>query len=138
LKDSRLLPIDFVRIAHGHKVREYTEEKTANKILFIDTTALETQLYRIFYTHNPSKVIHEIAMNENYDLYLIQDSSGTDWVDDGVRINGDRASRLAMTAMFENLINLYLKNKPVVHLRGEYHDRYKQATSKINELMAKV
>ena len=133
-----MVPDDFIRIAHGHKMQEYAEEKTANKILFIDTTALETQLYRIFYTHNPSKVIHEIAMNENYDLYLIQDAYGTDWVDDGVRLNGDRASRLAMTAMFENLINLYLKNKPVVYLHGNYYDRYKQATAKINELINKV
>lgn len=133
-----LVPDDLIRIAHGHKVREYAEEKTANKILFIDTTALETQLYRIFYTHNSSKVIHEIAMNENYDLYLIQDSSGTDWVDDGVRLNGDRINRMSMERLFNNLVNLYLKDKPVVRLHGDYHDRYNQATSKINELMAKV
>lgn len=71
-------------------------------------------------------------------IKAIQDSSGTDWVDDGVRLNGDRINRMFMEGLFNNLVNLYLKDKPVVRLHGDYHDRYKQATSKINELMAKV
>lgn len=128
---------DFIRIAYGHKMQEYAEEKTANKILFIDTTAIETQLYRIMYDKKylSDSILTEIIKRENYDLYLIERTEGTDWVADGVRTHGERQDRSSMDTMFGILVSEHLSEKNVKYLSGNYSERYKQAISAINSLI---
>lgn len=123
---------DFPKIAYGHKIRQNCEEKTANKILFIDTTALETQMYCIRYTNRESDVLKEIIKNEDYDLYLIEKTEGTVWVPDGIRINNSWGHRNCLDNIFETLVGFHLSNKNnLIYLSGNYLDRFNQAINAI-------
>lgn len=136
-----LVPEDFIRIAHGHKMREYAEEKTANKVLFIDTTAIETQMYNMKYTNTVSPLIENIILNEEYDLYLIESQDGAIWIDDGIRINGPGHNSEwndwnELQSIHNTLVSMFLKNKKnIKYLTGSYTDRFKMAVKETSLLL---
>jgi HTH-type transcriptional repressor of NAD biosynthesis genes len=59
--------------------------KPNNRLVFVDTDALITQLYCQEYIHIGSKVIDEIIKKQKYDLIFFLSHNNTNWVADGIR-----------------------------------------------------
>lgn len=88
--ENLLTSEDYSKIAFRHKELEFEAERTANKIMFVDTNAFITEFYHRLYEHRKNPVVTAIAKEEHYDLVIVL-APTVKWVDDGLRINSDRS-----------------------------------------------
>jgi len=106
--ESLLTSVDYEKIAYEHKTEEEKACLRANKLTFIDSNAFVTEFYHRLYEGNKNELVSSIARNEKYDLilYLTDD---TVWVDDGLRLNGDK--RGITKKLFEEMLEEFPNQK---------------------------
>lgn len=76
---------DLTPIAQGQMDSEELAIKTANRYCFIDTSLLLLNIYSQHYFNQSPKIITDNLLKQHYDLILLTDEIGIDWVDDGIR-----------------------------------------------------
>lgn len=111
---------DFHKIAYRQKYFEEQGLKNANKVLFIDTEAIVTQRFLGAYHDQFSYLLHEIANDQKYDLWILL-KPDVEWVNDGTRVFGDTQNRLIGHQNLKELLDtLGIK---YIEIGGNYHER---------------
>lgn len=119
-------------IAYGHKMLEYQKNKTANKVLFIDTEAAVTQFYSQLYANESFPLLKEMAKLQVYDLWLFLEPD-VDWVDDGLRIHGSNDIRKVNNDSLKSILNELGINYTIVS--GNYYERFEKSINHINKII---
>lgn len=122
----------FKEIAYVHKVNEIRENKNANKVLFIDSEAVVTKYYLKLYGKEDSSLYDEIALNQDYDLYIYLEPD-IKWVDDGLRDQGEEEVRKTNNKLLKSMFDELGIN--YISINGNYQERFKKAYELIKELM---
>lgn len=126
------LPEHYPYIAYGQKMEEYKLNKLSNKLLFIDTEAIVTQYYLKLYEEQYNRVYEEIARINDYDLILYLEPD-VDWVDDGMRIHGDFATRMKNNRWLKELMKWgQVEYKSI---SGNYQERLEKAIQLVDALL---
>ena len=121
---------DLVPIAEGQLKLENELLKSANKILFCDTDALETMVYsQSYFEGYVDPKLKTYALKTSYDLYFLT-ATDTPWVADDLRDRPDR--REEMFNHFETALVKY--HRKFVLLNGNKQERFQKAISTIKEL----
>ena len=112
---------DFTRIAHLQVEQDYEALKNSNKICFFDTDAVVTNIFSELYVGHTNKIVESYINPNKYDVVFLLKPS-VEWVDDGMRLNGEEKTRWEI---YEKLRNTYLEyGFTVVDVEGfSYHDR---------------
>lgn len=124
----------FPYIAYGHKMNEYTQLQNANKVLFIDSEALITKYYLKMYTGDQSNLYDEIAKYQDYDLWIYLEPD-VQWIDDGLRFQGDRNIRVQNNKILKEILNVH--NIKYHCIAGNYLERFNQSFELVNILLQK-
>ena len=133
LKYNNQLTVDiFSHIAYGHKVSEYNRLQNANKFLFIDSEALITKYYLNMYTGTDNELYESMAKLQDYDLWIYLEPD-IEWVDDGLRFQGDSKSRVNNNLTLKEL--LHKNGIEFVSIDGNYQERFNKSIKLINELV---
>jgi NadR type nicotinamide-nucleotide adenylyltransferase len=125
--------------------------KDANRVLFCDTDLFTTSLWwerwmgtgydRLWNTIQTMGIEHA----HKYDLVLVMDHEGTEWVDDGFR--DQRDTRAWFTENLENFFRSVVvkefyptDERPlnVVKLSGSWEERHKTAIAAVNEIFGQT
>ncbi len=126
-------PIEYYPyIAYGHKMNEYEQNKTANKVLIIDTEAITTQFYSELYEGKSYKLFNEITSINDYDLWLYLEPD-IKWVDDGMRIHGDDIARHNNDEKLKAMLARAGIKFEII--KGNYQERFRQAREHIDWLI---
>lgn len=123
---------DFAQIAYQHKYNERQARKSANKVYFVDTEAITTQLFSMIYLDVRQKVLDEMVSLQHYDLWLFLEPDVT-WVADGLRSFGDDEQRQKHNQLLKSLLVEF--NISYHSISGNYAKRYKIATTYIDKLL---
>lgn len=126
---------DYDKIAFRHKELEFEAEKTANRIMFVDTNAFITEFYHRLYEKKENTVVSAIAKKECYDLVIVL-APTVKWVDDGLRVNSDRSitSKL-FQEMKEEFPNQFPVGKTIYIDSSDYTERMEQAINAVDKLI---
>jgi len=130
--DGIMIKEDYQKIAYGHKMEEYKAIEKANKLVFIDTEAIVTQFYSNLYNSEHQPVLDEIAKLQNYDLWLFLEPDVI-WVDDGLRVHGDKSIRDRNNLFLKELLNIQGIQYEI--LNGDYQNRLARAIKMIERVM---
>jgi len=110
---------------------ELKEERTANKILIVDTDAIVTQYYCQLYENRVHPIIEEMIRVQNYDMYLVLNNQGVPWVSDGLRQCSTGASRKSAQKLLMDMVEQYLYKQgfsdKVFEVGGNYQERLEQS-----------
>lgn len=136
--EELLVSSDYDKIAFRHKELEFEAERTANKIMFVDTNAFITEFYHRLYEHRPNPVVTAIAKNEHYDLVIVL-APTVKWVDDGLRINSDRSitSELFLE-MKKEFPNQFPEGRTVYIDSSDYTVRMNEAINAVETLITNI
>lgn len=132
--DESLLSIeDYALIASNRYYHEIEAEKTANKILFVDTNAFVTQYYCKLYEGKFNPLVDAYIEQETYDV-ILHLSNEVKWVSDGLRINNDRE---LTSKVFNEMLDMYgvKGNNNYHYVEGDYKQRLDKAVSIISDLL---
>ena len=133
--DESLLTFDdYGIIASRRWELEIEASKTANRVLFCDTSAMSTQYFCFLYEGKFNSLVAEFSKLENYDLIIYLDSD-VPWVDDGLRKNPDR---VYTDSVFESVLADYLDEHPhtrVEKISGNYNERLTKAIQVVHNLL---
>ncbi|QVV97655.1 hypothetical protein 2017DRC48_0130 [Vibrio phage ICP1] len=124
--DETLLSLeDYGLIASNRYYQEKEAEKTANKVLFLDTNAFIIQYYCNLYEGRKHPLVEAYIKEEQYDLILHLEDD-IPWVDDGLRIN---SNRVYTHKVFDKMLDEYnIKSySGYHHIRGDYNQRLDSA-----------
>ena len=128
---DNLTALDFENIAIGHQKLVLEKLKEGNKVLFVDTEAITTNIFGKMYLGEDfdSLVIGEIIFKQYFDLYLLMDVD-VPWVDDGTR-DFPHARKEHF-----NRIKAELDAKKIqyVVISGDYQERFAQAVKEVDKL----
>lgn len=112
--------------------------KDANRVLFCDTDLYTTYLwYEVWQPNNRDDALGRTIYDEadkrygTYDLVLIMDDDGTEWVDDGFRDQKD--TRAWFTKSLRDYAHRHDAN--YVTLSGTWQERQAAATQAVNALL---
>jgi HTH-type transcriptional regulator, transcriptional repressor of NAD biosynthesis genes len=120
--DETLLSFeDYGVIASNRHYQEKEGEKTANKVLFVDTNAFITQYYCNLYEGKKHPLVDAYIKEENYDV-IIHLEDDVAWVADGLRLNSDRE---ITHKIFDKMLDEYnIKEASSYHrVSGDYNER---------------
>ncbi len=121
---NQLTPMHFDSIAMDHWRLQENLAETANKIMFIDSEAIITQLYLEMYGFGPSGLIEEIAKKQDYDLYLYLEPD-VKWVDDGLRVKGSDSERHENNNNFKKAFDS--RGIEYFVIQGSYKERFDES-----------
>lgn len=110
---------DLTPIAQGQMDSEQTAIATANRYCFIDTSLLLLNIYSQHYFNKSPKIITDNLLKQHYDLILLTDEVGIDWVDDGIRDSPNERGNTHKEVMAE--LNKY--NLPFYCVSGDLESR---------------
>lgn len=135
-RDEGILHLDdYATIA----IRRYEEElkaiKSANRVMFSDTSALSTNYFSQLYEGKHNHVAQTFQDAEDYDMIIMLEPD-VEWVDDGLRKNPDREYN---ARIFETMLAGYMKTSPktkLVRIKGNYNTRYTQSIAAVKDLLA--
>lgn len=126
---------DYNKIAFRHKELEFEAERTANKIMFVDTNAFITEFYHRLYEHRENPVVTAIAKEEHYDLVIVL-APTVKWVDDGLRINSDRSITSELfEQMKKEFPNQFPEGRTVYIDSTDYKVRMDEAVNAVDGLI---
>ena len=121
---------DIIKIGNAHYQRIIDKTKTANKILFVDTDSITTQIYSQYYLNSIPPVLYELESKVNFDHYFLFDID-VQWVADGLRDLGNYRSE-----MFNIFRDALVKRKiDFTLINGSYQDREKKVIEIIDTLL---
>ncbi len=123
---------DYQKIAYGHKMEEFKAIQHANKLVFIDTEAIVTQFYSHLYNDVHQPVLDEMAILQDYDLWLFLEPD-VKWVNDGLRVHGEETVRDKNNRHLKSLLEKH--NIHYHELSGGYENRLKHAIEMIQTLL---
>jgi HTH-type transcriptional repressor of NAD biosynthesis genes len=78
-----------------NKLIEEQTEKAGNKLIFIDTDAMITEMYCELYLKKNSEILNKIVSNQKFDLVIFLDHNNTTWVNDGLRFMQDQRNEVS-------------------------------------------
>lgn len=134
-KDILITADDFTRILLQHKLDEINALNTSNKVLFVDTDALVTSFFISFFKdeHNQKNKILADAIDalNNFDLILFLEPD-IPYVHDGYRGQVAEDKRLDYAKKLKEIFDNH--NKKYVCIKGDYHQRFTEAISAINNI----
>lgn len=122
----------FSHIAYAHKVEEYKQLQSSNKLLFIDSEVLTTKYYYNMYMDSDNELYETMATLQDYDLWLYLEPD-VKWVNDGIRFQGEEDIRQTNNKIFKNLL---LRNGVKFEsMSGTYQERFMKSIKLINEIL---
>ncbi|AGH32134.1 nicotinamide-nucleotide adenylyltransferase [Vibrio phage 11895-B1] len=135
MDESLLSSSDYGLIASNRFYEEKQAERTANRVLFVDTNAFVTQYYHYLYEGSFHQLVDAYIKEEQYDIILHLESD-VPWVDDGLRLNSDRTKT---SKIFKKLLDKYeIEAHTGYHkVKGTYKQRLDQAINIINSYLNK-
>lgn len=124
---------DFGRIAYLHRVEEDKAFKSANKIVFVDTDAVVTQMYCEMFVNQKSSMVSSFIDKDRYD-YILSLTPEVKWVDDGQRFNSNQQKRWEI---YNKLNGIYINKGMVIdeELRGGYEEKLNTAINFVDDLL---
>ncbi|MCO5724526.1 AAA family ATPase [Robiginitalea marina] len=127
-------PKDLMPIAIGQMRLENALARQADGLLICDTDLLETKVYsEAYYLGYCDPVLEKYALENQYDLYLLT-SVDIPWEADDLR---DRPrDRERMFGYFREALEK--NNRRFVTLKGSREERFRQAITHIDKLLAHV
>ena len=134
--DEGLLSLkDYGIIASNRYYQEKEAERTANKLLFLDTNAFVTQFYCELYEGRPNPLVDAYIEEEKYDM-VIHLGDDVKWVDDGLRVNSDRKKT---SKLFYKMLDKYkvVENNDYHFIDGDYKQRLDKAVDLIKNKLSK-
>jgi len=123
---------EFVHIARRQNEMEDDAARSANKILFCDTTAFATAVWHRRYVGHDSPEVDAVAAGRHYDLILLTDTD-IPFVQDGLR-DGEHV-RSTMHQWFVDTLSA--QSTPWALLSGSLDERLSKASKLIDEIMKK-
>lgn len=133
--DEGLLTLhDYGTIAARRWEMEQEASRTANRVLFCDTSALSTNYFCVLYERTTNDLVSEYENLENYDLILWLDSD-VKWVDDGLRKNPDREHT---DSLFSYCVQEYKCRHPkakIEKISGNYNQRLTKAIELVDNML---
>jgi len=126
---------DYAKIAQRHKMYEEEALRSANKVTFIDTEAMVTQLYCHMYENRVNSVVDAIAKTQKYDMWLFL-RPDVPWVPDGMRQH-EHTREIQMKQLID-ICGYYGLQKEVdlKFISGNYHRRMLLAIEHVNNLLS--
>lgn len=120
---------DFVVIAEEHLKRVELAGREANKILFVDTDAITTQVWAEIYLKECPPDVVRISHEQQYDYYILMNID-VPWVDDGTR----EFPHLREWHFDRLLQELEGRDLPFVVVEGEnYNERKEKVASLVRQ-----
>ncbi|WP_316635389.1 DUF4301 family protein [uncultured Flavobacterium sp.] len=124
---------DMMPIAYGQVALENKKLTVANKYLFCDTNLMVTKVFSEMYYGFSDPLLHEAALEHEYDLFFLTDID-VPWEKDDIRDTPD--GRESVFSVFKQ--TLIDTKKPFITLSGDKECRLAKAIAIINDLtMAK-
>ena len=130
-KEGRCDPEDIPLIVRGQLASEDALARQARRVLFCDTDALTTTIWSDWLFGGCPDWIRQIARARRYDLTLLLDVD-VPWVDDRQRFLRDQ--RQTFFARCEEALRGH--DRPYVHIRGGWAQRWAQARAAVDGLLA--
>ena len=121
---------DIEAIARGHLASQKALEYQADRLLFCDTDLLATMTWSEVLFGKVPEFLEEMALSQNYDLYLVLDVD-VNWVEDPIRyLPNERQS------FFEKCIEILERYKrPYRIIRGDWQKRFDLAVENVENLV---
>lgn len=120
---------DMMPIAYGQVELENQKLGKANKFLFCDTNLMVTKVFSELYYGFSDPLLHEAALEHEYDLFFLTDID-VPWEKDDIRDTPD--GRETVFSVFkQTLINA---KKPFIILSGNKESRLAKAIAIVNDL----
>ncbi len=125
---------DFGRIAHLQAEQDYHALRTANKVCFFDTDAVATNYFSELYMGHRNKLVEAYINPDRYDVMLFL-TPDVEWVDDGMRLNGDQSRR---EMLHHRLLDMYREfgfGDKIVIISGDYNQRLTKAVDLVDSML---
>lgn len=124
-------PKDLLPIAAGQINLENKAISTAEKMIICDTDLLSTKVYsEAYYDGWCPELLHKMALENNYDLYLLC-YIDTPWTQDDLRDRPER--REEMYLHFKSALEKY--NRPFIAVKGSVDERTQISIKAIDKLL---
>ncbi len=127
--------VDFMRLAHLQYEQDEEALHNANRVCFFDTDAVVTQYYSELYINHTLEYIENFAKPSRYDLVIML-TPDVDWVDDGMRLNGDPQKRWQLHYHLKSMYEQ--RGFKVTEIGGTYIQRMETAIKTVNEFMNNI
>lgn len=131
-----MLSEDFTEILLQHKLNEMKALEQSNKVLFVDTDALVTQFYLIFFEDGEKEkntvLSDAIDALNTYDLILFLEPDVA-FVHDGDRSAVIEADRKKYSDQIKEILDRH--GRKYICISGDYQDRFKTAVKEVEGLL---
>lgn len=111
---------DFTRIAHQQVEQDFKALRSANRICFFDTDATATQYFSELYMGHSNPVVEQYINGNKYDVVFLL-YPDVEWVNDGMRLNGEQEKRVALHQKLKEKYKSHGFN--VIEINGNYNER---------------
>lgn len=126
--DLEVSPSDFEKMAAGHAQWIEDAIPRANKLLFLDTDFITTEIWSEIYFRECPPSIQRRAREQDVSLYLLLDVD-VPWVDDGVR-----TWEHLRTWHFKRIRDeIRARGLPYEVISGPWDERFRQAVAAVEE-----
>jgi HTH-type transcriptional repressor of NAD biosynthesis genes len=122
---------DYERIAEVQNEMINEAMECPNKLIFIDTDALITQVYCEMYIKQNSKILDEYVSKQNFDLIIYLDYDNTNWIADGIRTLEN--SRMEVDKIIKNKLHELKREFIILKNDNGYDERFNLAKNIIIE-----
>lgn len=127
---------DISAIARGQLDSEDSARASAPELLILDTHLLSNMLWSQTLFENCPAWLEPELLARHYDLHLVLDPNGVDWVSDGQRCQPELASR---QAFFRDTQQWLEQNRQTWRvIGGDWAQRRKQAFEAVEQLLGRV
>jgi NadR type nicotinamide-nucleotide adenylyltransferase len=121
---------ELEQIAKGQIQNEERATKLANKLVFLDTNILMSQIYAEYYFEKSPDYLQKLANSRQYDLYLFLENDIL-WEADIQRDGPEVRNKLSL--IFKN--ELSLRNLNFVSITGLGEQRFENCVKKIDKYL---
>lgn len=123
---------DFTRIAHLQVEQDYQALRSCNRVCFFDTDATATDYFSELYMGHSNPIVQSYIDGNKYDIVFLL-KPDVEWVDDGMRLNGDQEKRIELHKKLRNKYIDYGFN--VIEVGGNYNERLNLILNYIEKLL---
>lgn len=124
---------DIPHIAQGQLDHEDAARADAPQLLILDTHLLSNRLWSLALFGDCPAWLEPALLARRYDLHLLLDPAGVEWVDDGQRCQPQLAARQAFFADTQRWLDRHQQAYQVI--RGDWQQRRELAFAAVNGLL---
>lgn len=124
---------DIPHIAQGQLDHEDAARASAPQLLILDTHLLSNRLWSLALFGDCPAWLEPALLARRYDLHLLLDPAGVEWIDDGQRCQPQLATRQAFFADTQAWLDRHQQVYEVI--RGDWRQRRELAFAAVNRLL---